>query len=174
MKQRVREAIFNLLGPRVKGAHVVDLFAGTGAVSWEAISRGAISATLLEQHFPTARLLEQNARELGVLELIEVISGDTFFWARQGDSNEIVLPRDRPWIVFCCPPYELYVSQRTALMDLVQRLADMAPAQSVIVVEADSRFDVNELPTLGPWDVRSYPPAVVAVVPVIQPTQPAS
>ena len=41
MKQRVREATFNLLGPRVVGTQVIDLFAGTGALAWEALSRGA-------------------------------------------------------------------------------------------------------------------------------------
>ncbi len=62
MKQRVREAAFNLLGSLVEGAHVLDLFAGTGALTWEAISRGARSATLLERHFPSARLVQQNAQ----------------------------------------------------------------------------------------------------------------
>src|SRR5205823_2176218 len=52
MKDRTREAVFNLLGPGVTGTHAIDLFAGTGALGLEAISRGAESATLIEQHFP--------------------------------------------------------------------------------------------------------------------------
>src|SRR4029453_14397542 len=61
MKDRVREAVFNLLGPGVQGAHALDLFAGTGALGLEAISRGAARATFLERHLPTCRLIEQNA-----------------------------------------------------------------------------------------------------------------
>ena len=52
MKNRVREALFNLIGPSIKGKHAIDLFAGTGALGLEAISRGAVSATLTEQHYP--------------------------------------------------------------------------------------------------------------------------
>jgi 16S rRNA (guanine966-N2)-methyltransferase len=76
MKQRVREAAFNLLGSRVAGMHVIDLFAGTGALAWEALSRGAASATLIERHFPTARLLRETAVDLGVAGQITVVPGD--------------------------------------------------------------------------------------------------
>src|SRR6186713_2214397 len=61
MKDRVREAVFNLLGPQIKGTHAIDLFAGTGALGLEAVSRGASRATLIERHLPTAKLIEQNA-----------------------------------------------------------------------------------------------------------------
>src|SRR5687768_13415002 len=54
MKDRVREAVFNLIGPRVVGKRAIDLFAGTGAIGLEALSRGASHAVLLERHFPTA------------------------------------------------------------------------------------------------------------------------
>src|SRR6478736_322408 len=54
MKDRVREAVFNLLGPQVAGSHAIDLFAGTGALGIEAISRGATKATFIERHLPTA------------------------------------------------------------------------------------------------------------------------
>src|SRR5262245_47435808 len=50
MKDRVREALFNLLADAVRGKHAIDLFAGTGALGLEAISRGASGATLVERH----------------------------------------------------------------------------------------------------------------------------
>src|SRR5262249_42961688 len=56
MKDRVREALFNLIGPNVRGMHAIDLFAGTGALGLEAISRGAAGATFIERHYPTAEL----------------------------------------------------------------------------------------------------------------------
>jgi 16S rRNA (guanine966-N2)-methyltransferase len=74
MKQRVREAMFNLLGPRVVGTQVFDLFAGTGALAWEALSRGAQRATLIERHFPTTRLIRENATSLGLTDRIDVVS----------------------------------------------------------------------------------------------------
>ena len=52
MKDRLREAVFNLIGPDIRGKHAIDLFAGTGALALESLSRGAKSATLIEQHHP--------------------------------------------------------------------------------------------------------------------------
>ena len=64
MKNRVREAMFNLVGPWVKGTYTIDLFAGTGAVGLESVSRGSVGATLVEKHFPTARIFQENVRSL--------------------------------------------------------------------------------------------------------------
>src|SRR4051794_22495694 len=61
MKDRVREAVFNLLGKQIAGSHAIDLFAGTGALGLEALSRGAARATFIERHFLTAKLIEENA-----------------------------------------------------------------------------------------------------------------
>ena len=172
MKQRVREAAFNLIGPRVRGAHVVDLFAGTGALAWEALSRGACSATLLERHFPTARLIRKNAAAFGLAERIELIPGDTFVWAKRLGSAPEASPTELPWLVFCSPPYDLYVTQREPMMQLIARIIDVAPAGSLLVVEADERFDVTDLPTQYTWDVRRYPPAVLAIGEIPVPSEP--
>src|SRR5256885_1565381 len=66
MKDRVREALFNLIGPQIKGMYAIDLFAGTGALGLEALSRGAAGATFVEQHYPTAELIRQNIETLAV------------------------------------------------------------------------------------------------------------
>ena len=85
MKDRLREAIFNLIGPAIRGKHALDLFAGTGALALEAISRGAARATLIEQHNPTADIIRQNIAELGLEQQAEVVVGNTFiWWQRQG------------------------------------------------------------------------------------------
>ena len=66
MKERVREAIFNLITTDAQGCHAIDLFAGTGALGLEAISRGAVSGAFIEKHVPTARILEENITGLGL------------------------------------------------------------------------------------------------------------
>src|SRR4051794_19278769 len=81
MKDRVREAVFNLLGHGVVDAHVIDLFAGTGAMAMEAISRGAAAATCIERHYPTSKLIENCARELGIGDRLTVVFGDAFLWS---------------------------------------------------------------------------------------------
>jgi 16S rRNA (guanine(966)-N(2))-methyltransferase RsmD len=159
MKDRVREAVFNLVGPRVVGKLAIDLFAGTGAIGLEALSRGATQAIFLERHFPTAAVIRRNAALLGAEDLCTVLPADTFIWARRE------LPQQSPpWVVFCSPPFEFYASRRDDMLELIARLWDAAPAESVLVVEADEHFDFALLPQPERWDVRPYPPAVVGLV----------
>jgi 16S rRNA (guanine966-N2)-methyltransferase len=158
MKDRVREAVFNLLGTSVRGKHVLDLFAGTGALGLEAVSRGAARATLIEQHHPTARVLRENVALLGLESAAEVIVANTFLRARwQGRLGEV------PWLVFCSPPYAFYVERAGPMLELLGGLIAAAPGASAFVVEADQRFDFRQLPDPAQWDVRTYPPAVVGI-----------
>lgn len=158
MKDRTREAIFNLLGPAIKGMHAVDLFAGTGALGLEALSRGADKATFIERHVPTAKLIEQNTLTLGVEDRAQVHYADAFHWVRQG-GYEFPLP----WAVFCSPPYDFYVDRRTEMLELIQTLVERMPANSVFVVESDERFTPELLPQPDLWDTRRYRPAVVHI-----------
>jgi 16S rRNA (guanine966-N2)-methyltransferase len=158
MKDRVREAVFNVLGPAVAGKHVVDLFAGTGALGLEALSRGASHALFIEVHHPTAVLLRTNIADLGVAEVAEVVVGNVFLRARwQSKLSQL------PWLVFCSPPYAFYVERAAEMLDLIGWLWGAAPPESLFVVESDDRFDLEQLPDVGSWDVRTYSPAVIAI-----------
>ena len=161
MKQRVREAIFNLVGPSIKGKYALDLFAGTGALGLEAISRGAIGATFVERHFPTAGGIRESAAAIGLAEPTEVIAADTFIWARKHLVDSV--PTDAPWVVFCSPPYDFFVERQDDMLQLITRSLDAAPADSRMVVESDNRFDTSLLPGTLEWDIRPYRPAVVAM-----------
>lgn len=158
MKDRLREAVFNILGPAVAGTHAIDLFAGTGALGLEAISRGALRATLIERHLPTAQVIRRNVAELGLGEQAEVVAASAFRWfagpAELGPA---------PWLVFCCPPYDFYVSRAAEMLGLLERMIAAAPAQSIFVVEADGRLDFSRLPDAQAWQVRRYRPAVVGI-----------
>ena len=158
MKDRVREAVFNLLGDEVVGKHAVDLFAGTGALALEALSRGAAQATLIEKHFPTANVIRQNAEQLGVSERCQIEPADTFIWVRRG-------PQLGPaaWLVFCSPPFAFYNERRSEMIEIIGLLMRQAPAESLFVVEADLGFDFAELPHAVDWAIREYPPAAIGI-----------
>jgi 16S rRNA (guanine966-N2)-methyltransferase len=158
MKDRVRQAVFNLIGPSVAGKHAVDLFAGTGALGLEALSRGAARATFIEQHFPTARILEENIAALDLGRVAELVHGNVFLRALWQDRLS-----ELPWVVFCSPPYAFYVERRDPMLELLGSLAQAAPAESVFVVESDERFDFGSLFEPAAWDVRAYPPAIVGI-----------
>jgi 16S rRNA (guanine966-N2)-methyltransferase len=195
MKDRLREAIFNLVGPGIRGTHALDLFAGTGALALEALSRGADRATLIEQHYPTADIIRQNVAALGVEGQAEIVVGNVFIWQKRRNRGchahacrgheEPATPTtntqpnmptpsvgmapdgpklaDKPWTVFCSPPYDFYVQRVGEMLELIAGLIETAPNGSVFVVEADDRFDFGRLPDPQAWDVRRYPPAVVGV-----------
>ena len=160
MKDRLREAVFNLLGPNIRGMHAIDLFAGTGALAFEALSRGAARATLIEQHYPTAGVIRRNAAVLEVEEAIDLVTGNVFIWWKKKLGTT---PADTPWVVFCSPPYDFYVQRTEEMLELIGGLNQAAPAGSAFVVEADERFDFSQLPDPQAWDVRPYPPAVVGL-----------
>ena len=158
MKDRVREALFNLLGTAVEGKVAIDLFAGTGALALEALSRGASQAVFIERHRPTAQTIRRNSATLGVEAIVDVTSADTFLWAKR-------LPDlgSSPWIVFCSPPYEFYDSRKDDMLQLLNHLIQMSPPGSLFAVESDDRFDFCELPDADQWDIRPYPPAILGI-----------
>jgi 16S rRNA (guanine966-N2)-methyltransferase len=158
MKERLREAIFNLLGPSIKKKYAIDLFAGTGALGLEAISRGAGGATLIEQHFPTAKIIRRNVDLLEVAEIVDIVTANVFIWRQRKPP----LP-ETPWVVFCSPPYDFYVTRSDEMLALIGGLLEAAPAESLFVVEADSRFDFDLLPDAPSWNVRTYSRAVVGL-----------
>jgi len=94
---RVKEALFSILADRLANANVLDLFAGTGALGFEALSRGAAHATFVEQHRPTAEALRGSARELGLADRTTVLAMPTERAARMVDG--------RYDLVFADPPY---------------------------------------------------------------------
>ncbi|MDO4550512.1 MAG: RsmD family RNA methyltransferase [Planctomycetia bacterium] len=157
MKDRVREAIFNLIHMRVKDSYIIDLFGGTGALALESLSRGAKAATICEQHFPTARVITDNVKLLNVEARVCVRPGDVFLWNKRNP----VLPQDIPWTVFCCPPYRFFQERTQDVYDLLESLIRRAPDKSLFVVEADTQFNWMEFNVLGEWEIHAYPPAVV-------------
>jgi len=94
---RVKEALFSILGPRVADARVLDLFAGSGALGFEALSRGAEHVTFVERHRPTAAALRAAAQQLGVEACVDVLNVPAERAAR--------VVTGRFDVVFADPPY---------------------------------------------------------------------
>lgn len=105
---RVREALYNILGDRVRDAHVLDLFAGSGAIGLEALSRGAKAAVFVEAHAPACRLIEKNLRLCGLDGQARVWEVDVLHALRllQTDGT----PFD---LIFVDPPYQTPLVEET-------------------------------------------------------------
>jgi 16S rRNA (guanine966-N2)-methyltransferase len=168
MKHRTRESIFNLISTECGGRHAIDLFAGTGALGLEALSRGAASATFIEKHVPTARIVEENIHTLGVADQSQLLVTSAFLWAKRDLPSAVASPpTEVGWLVFCSPPYAFYTERHAEMLELIGRIQEYAPPGSILVVETNEEFDFatfrGALPASEQWDVRAYAPAIVGV-----------
>ena len=127
---RVKEALFSILGARVERARVLDLFAGSGALGFESLSRGASHVTFVERHRPTADALRVTARELGVAEHVAVIATPAERAAR--------IVEGRFDLVFADPPYaQAYPASTFATL----RERGAIDERSLVVYEHSSRLE---------------------------------
>jgi 16S rRNA (guanine966-N2)-methyltransferase len=102
---RLRETLFNVLGPQIEGARFVDLYAGTGAVGIEALSRGAAEAVFIEEDARAAKLIQQNLESLGiktgaVILRVEALRGIEMLAARHEavpNQGVDIVCLDPPW-----------------------------------------------------------------------------
>ena len=132
---RLREAAFNLIGP-VDGARVLDLYAGSGAMGLEALSRGAARVTFVESGREALRTIERNLDKLR-LAGAEVVAGDA---ARRVAADASAGRRYD--LVLIDPPYRML---ETALAKLAPNLAAVVEPHGLVVVESDAR-ETPELP----------------------------
>ena len=93
--ERVREALFNILGTQVVDCRFLDLFAGTGAVGLEALSRGASRVTFVENAAPALGVLKRNLALLGGRERTRLVRGDVYTYRGAGDED----------FIFTSPPF---------------------------------------------------------------------
>jgi 16S rRNA (guanine(966)-N(2))-methyltransferase RsmD len=135
---KLRETLFNILAPRIDGARVLDVFAGTGAVALEALSRGAVAATCIDNDRRAARLIEENATLCGEQNRCAIIR----------ENVERALQRPVPGgpfeIIVLDPPYEY-----AALEDVVRQAGRQRAAGGVVVLEHASRVTPPAAPGLA-------------------------
>jgi 16S rRNA (guanine966-N2)-methyltransferase len=148
--QMVREALFSILGNAVPGRPFLDVFAGTGVVGLEAISRGATVAVFVERDFRLATDIDGYLAEFGVTDRGQVVRTDVYRWAERW-----VAPRE-PVNVFLSPPFPDLTRRADDFLGLVRGLAGKAAAGSVLVVQAETGFSATSLPEPEAWDERKY------------------
>jgi len=147
---RVREALFSILGD-IGGASVLDLFAGSGALAIEALSRGASKATLVDSSAAAIEAIERNLESLGIEA--EVVRGDGVGWCEQAKRSARQYD-----LVFLDPPYR-HGSPLGAR--LTAALAGALAPEARVVAESDRRQPLGlELPLL---DERCYGDTLIQI-----------
>ena len=141
---RVKETLFAILGDRVPDARVLDLYAGSGAIGIEALSRGAASADFVERGRPPLDALRANlaATRLADAARVHALEVDRFLAER---------PATRWTLVFLDPPYEL----RAIVAPLRALLPHLAPG-AMVVVKHFGRTELPEIEGIAPIRQRRF------------------
>ncbi|HEY2784278.1 MAG TPA: RsmD family RNA methyltransferase [Fimbriiglobus sp.] len=148
--QMVREAFFSILGNAIPNRPFFDLFAGTGVVGLEAVSRGASRSWLVEQDAKQANAMQRNAERFGVADRVTVVKADVYRWAERW------LAPAEPVNVFLSPPFPDLTDKAEAFLALVKLVWDKCPPESVVVVQAELGFPAEGLPDPALWEQRTY------------------
>ncbi len=149
MSERIRNALFNMLGDKVEGARVLDAYAGSGALGLEALSRGAKQATFIDRDKIAQKVIDHNVQTLGVDETAHLIRASVSSWLNTAGEEKFD-------IIFADPPYH------DLQLSTTMKLAGLLKPNGLMVLSYPGR---GEAPTeLGVVvvDNRSYGDAALA------------
>jgi 16S rRNA (guanine966-N2)-methyltransferase len=135
---RVRETLFNWLGQRLDGQRCLDLFAGSGALGFEAASRGAARVVMVERHARAAGQLRANQARLAP-NTIEIAEADALRLAASLAPGSFD-------VVFLDPPFESNLLGRA-----LELAAPLVSAEGFLYVEAADALDIAQTPALSGW-----------------------
>ncbi len=129
---RLRETLFNVLAPRIKGAAVLDLYAGSGAVGIEALSRGAERVTFVERAPAALKVLRGNLSRLGLTRGFRIVAGGVGAFLRRPDAGAAFD------LVFLDPPYDAE-AEYAGTLGLLGGMAGRVLAAGALVIAEHRR-----------------------------------
>ena len=125
---RVKTALFDILSDEVEDIRFLDLFAGTGSVGIEALSRGAMQATFIEMSYPILKLIRENLQITGLADRAEVLHADAFKFLQAQTANEQRLYD----IIYVAPPqYKDMAARALQLLDS----SPLVPTGGLVIVQ---------------------------------------
>jgi len=149
----VKEAIFNIVAPYIEGATVIDLFAGSGAIGIEALSRGAAHVTFVDREERGLAILRQNLDTLGLKQRARVIRADVARWI-EASADELQAAD----LIILDPPYGDAVFDRTLLA------IDRSASGATVVAEYSRRQQLPAMSRLQLGRERRYGDTMLAVL----------
>jgi 16S rRNA (guanine(966)-N(2))-methyltransferase RsmD len=161
---RVREALFAILAPRIADAEVLDLYAGSGSLGLEALSRGARRCTFVESSRRALACLRRNLEELGFADRAAVVRGAVEAFLETLDGH-----CDRVDLVFLDPPYAHLRSgaRRAAVLAAARRRCrrGLSARGRLVLHYPRDLLDEAELGAIGTPDLRHYGTSSLAIFP---------
>ncbi|HEU5351274.1 MAG TPA: 16S rRNA (guanine(966)-N(2))-methyltransferase RsmD [Terracidiphilus sp.] len=135
---RLRETLFNVLAPRMEDARVLDLYAGSGAVGLEAVSRGAREAVMVERDETALKALRGNVARLGVAAECRIHASGVAAWLKRERTRAAEFD-----VVFLDPPYDAE-EEYAAALGLLGMQEGLLARDAVVVAEHRKQMDLEE------------------------------
>jgi len=148
---RVKQSVFDILSPRIEGAVIYDLFAGTGSLGLECLSRACQSAVFFESDRSALSRLRKNIASLKVADRATIVSADLFEWFTKAS-----LPDRRADLVFLDSPYRFLNERPVDLRNLAKILAGTHLSPTGLLIFRHDANDSLELPNFDVTDTRDY------------------
>lgn len=148
--QRVREALFNILGNAIPDRAFIDIFAGTGVIGLEAISRGASETIFVERDNRQSQQIEGYLKTFDVAEKAQVVRTDAYRW------SSIWHPPKDPITVYLSPPFNDLTHRPTEFMNMIRLLQAKIPVRSVMAIQLERDVLKDWFEDVDLWDVRKY------------------
>lgn len=137
-QDRVKETLFNILQDEVEGAYFLDLFAGSGQMGIEALSRGARAASFVDQGREAIACIQENLRRCHLEKRAKVIASDVSL------ALALLDRRDLPDLVFMDPPYGQDFEE-----GVLRQLRDLLRANAIVIIESPLNSDFSYAESLG-------------------------
>lgn len=159
----VRQAMFSILGPRIEDAGVLDLFAGSGAIGLEALSRGAATCVFVDEHRQAEGVIRENLAKAR-LDGGRVVRADVHAWIAR-DSGRYDL-------IFADPPYAKYPGDRDHLRDLMAKpqLLGLLAENGYLLAECSASTRSPEAPGWRLDDRREYGSSAILLYAAVVPS----
>jgi len=142
MSDKARGALFNMLGD-IKGLSVLDAFGGTGALSFEAISRGARNVITIDDDKAAQKTIERNIETLGLEEKVELVKAGAGPWMRRHQDAKFD-------IILCDPPYN------DPQFNVLDRLAAHVKPDGIFVLSWPSSVEIPVFPGITQIEQRAH------------------
>lgn len=148
--QRAREAYFSIMGNAIPGRPFFDVFAGTGIVGMEALSRGASSALFIERDFRLVTDLERYLGDFQMKRIARVLRVDVYRWIDRWQ------PPSEPVNVFLSPPFPDLRNRQEEMLRMVGILQERLAPDSVLTLQSETAPLLDQLLEGKGWDARKY------------------
>ncbi|MBI4878952.1 MAG: RsmD family RNA methyltransferase [Planctomycetes bacterium] len=150
LRALARRSLFDVLGPGIAGARVLDLFAGAGTVGLEALSRGATEVILVEKAPPAVRALRASISCFGVAESARVVVADVLAFVRDGGAEAFDF-------IFLGPPYACFSgAAETRMAEVLACVGRLLSASGTLVLETPARLPRPSVAGLTLLESRAY------------------